>query len=344
MIALKHSTLKNLKKKFIAVMLSVTATTSMLGMIPTFSMPENNPSYFITAEAKEYSISLYASKGNVNFNIGDKLVNKDYYATLQSDGNFVVYNKKTGKLIWSLGTNFGSSYSDYQLTLQKDGNLVLYAKKGNTRQWLWATGTNSSTYTTDRGYTFSLALSGTGQLKLTQSYQGRGYTEICTWYSGCYKNRWNVGQLYQSDYNQTLYCGTKTIATAGCALTSYTMIYNYYKGKSAIPTDLNNSRYVNNSGDTRFTGYKYVDYSFDYAELAAALRQGPVIVWITNSAGKTHYIVVNQCKKLDGTPVKSDFMVKDPGYRNINTLHEAMNNYYKSYLGRYYIWDCKSSF
>ncbi|MEV7524473.1 glycoside hydrolase domain-containing protein [Streptomyces sp. NPDC091371] len=60
--------------------------------------------------------------------------NPGAYATVQADGNFVVYNK-AGAAVWSSATygNPGAS-----LKLQDDGNLVLYSSSGAA---LWSTGT-----------------------------------------------------------------------------------------------------------------------------------------------------------------------------------------------------------
>lgn len=52
-------------------------------------------------------------------------------ATVQTDGNFVVYG--SGKARWSAGTRTGA-----QLKVQDDGNLVLYTAAGKP---VWASGT-----------------------------------------------------------------------------------------------------------------------------------------------------------------------------------------------------------
>lgn len=59
--------------------------------------------------------------------------NKLYFAILQSDGNFVVYNdtisNNNPNPIWSTNT-FGLS-SNYLILQQSDGNLVLYDNNNN---------------------------------------------------------------------------------------------------------------------------------------------------------------------------------------------------------------------
>ncbi|KAL0904528.1 hypothetical protein M5K25_026652 [Dendrobium thyrsiflorum] len=58
------------------------------------------------------------------------------FVTLQSDGNFVIYDEHEGrnKAIWSSRTN--GENGNYVVILQKDGNLVIYSKP------IFATGTN----------------------------------------------------------------------------------------------------------------------------------------------------------------------------------------------------------
>ena len=55
----------------------------------------------------------------------------------------------------------------------------------------------------------------------------------------------NVKRLTQYDSrwgSDTLRgCSSETIASAGCALVSMTMVYNYLKGKSATPDEINDS-------------------------------------------------------------------------------------------------------
>jgi hypothetical protein len=63
----------------------------------------------------------------------------EFYARLQSDGNFVLYNSKTFKpseAIWSSNTH-GKGKGPYKLKMQEDGNLVIYD------------GTNAATWATD---------------------------------------------------------------------------------------------------------------------------------------------------------------------------------------------------
>ena len=69
--------------------------------------------------------------------------NEKYYVAMQADGNFVLYdrpNKKDGKStpIWNSKTN-GKEKGPYKATMQDDGNLVVYAKNNKP---IWDSRTN----------------------------------------------------------------------------------------------------------------------------------------------------------------------------------------------------------
>jgi hypothetical protein len=72
---------------------------------------------------------------------GQRLVaaNGKYYAEMQTDGNFVIYDQN-GTPIWATGTN-GRGSHPYKLAMQADSNLVVY---GGTAP-LWASGPRSGT-------------------------------------------------------------------------------------------------------------------------------------------------------------------------------------------------------
>lgn len=71
-------------------------------------------------------------------NEGDALVSPNgwYRAIMQSDGNFVVYNKNN-QAVWATNTNYGSG--SYRAVMQSDGNFVIY----NGGSAIWATNTSS---------------------------------------------------------------------------------------------------------------------------------------------------------------------------------------------------------
>ncbi|KAF9079923.1 hypothetical protein BGX23_002977 [Mortierella sp. AD031] len=62
----------------------------------------------------------------------------DYMYVLQSDGNFVSYNIKTKKAIWSTQSQGHGAKGSYSMFFQLDGNLAIYDAKGTP---IWASGT-----------------------------------------------------------------------------------------------------------------------------------------------------------------------------------------------------------
>jgi len=82
---------------------------------------------------------------------GTSLSSNGYLASLQSDGNFVVYNSAR-KALWA-SNSWGQGTAPYKLILQPDNNLVLYDTNNRA---VWASGTYR------RG-----TLSGVAKLKLT---------------------------------------------------------------------------------------------------------------------------------------------------------------------------------
>ncbi|KAG0306383.1 hypothetical protein BGZ97_000766 [Linnemannia gamsii] len=62
----------------------------------------------------------------------------DYMYVLQSDGNFVSYNIKTKKAIWSTQSQGHGAKGSYSMFFQLDGNLAIYDAKGTA---IWASGT-----------------------------------------------------------------------------------------------------------------------------------------------------------------------------------------------------------
>ena len=56
----------------------------------------------------------------------------DFFYAMQSDGNFVSYNSKTRKAVWSTGSQGLGTKGDYNMYFQDDGNLVIYDIKGKS--------------------------------------------------------------------------------------------------------------------------------------------------------------------------------------------------------------------
>jgi hypothetical protein len=61
-----------------------------------------------------------------------------YAYVMQSDGNFVSYNLRTGKAVWSTGSQGKGTHGDYDIIFQDDGNLVIYDIHGKP---IWSTNT-----------------------------------------------------------------------------------------------------------------------------------------------------------------------------------------------------------
>ena len=69
---------------------------------------------------------------------GQSLTYGAYYLVMQTDCNLVLYD--AGKPIWA--TDTGGLGSDCHATMQSDGNLVVYSSRGNS---VWASNTNRNT-------------------------------------------------------------------------------------------------------------------------------------------------------------------------------------------------------
>ncbi|EFA75695.1 hypothetical protein PPL_10748 [Heterostelium album PN500] len=68
--------------------------------------------------------------------------NGSFYAVMQNDGNFVIYNCRTfvpSNAVWSTGTHNKSNYAPFRLIMQQDGNLVVYDSRNHP---LWASNTD----------------------------------------------------------------------------------------------------------------------------------------------------------------------------------------------------------
>lgn len=80
------------------------------------------------------SISNYGVLDSRNYYIPSAIQSPSnlFSVAMQSDGNLVIYNTKTGGPTWATGTS-GQGYGPYQLSLNSDGNLVLTDGGGTTR-------------------------------------------------------------------------------------------------------------------------------------------------------------------------------------------------------------------
>jgi hypothetical protein len=70
--------------------------------------------------------------------------NGEYFAKMQTDGNFVVIKKSSGEAVWA--NNASSSGRGMYITMQKDGNLVQYDTTFKSAQWSTSTAGNDGAY------------------------------------------------------------------------------------------------------------------------------------------------------------------------------------------------------
>ena len=297
----------------------------------------------ITASAASTSVTATSQNKVCRPSSTPILQNGEYKLKLQGDGHLIVYDGN-GNNKWSTYTYFGGKYKDYTFEVQGDGNLVLYGKNSAGKKLaLWASMTNSNTMTTSNGYYYTLELTRSGSLQLYRTYQGRSYTRCNIWNSNGLKlRRCNVNQLWMNDPNhagwnelgQTLSGGSWSIKDAGCALASYTMVYNYFKGTSKQIWELNTAPYVV-TGDTTFGGNDprftigYVrgttSRNITAQTIAENLKRGLVIVHCGNADVQNgHFVVVYECTKASN-PTYSDLRVLDPAYTDVHTVQDLAN-------------------
>ncbi|MCA0351451.1 MAG: C39 family peptidase [Chloroflexi bacterium] len=135
---------------------------------------------------------------------------------------------------------------------------------------------------------------------------------------------WNVPFFWQADpawKNNRIGACNNTIGNVGCALTSVAMVFQFY-GADKNPGTLN-SCLGDHACGMNWGSFKILPCSnnkvrfvqrinsFSYARLEQELRQGPVIVELSN-ANSTHFIVV-----LGGSGTNpANYMVNDPGIKN----------------------------
>jgi predicted heme/steroid binding protein len=81
----------------------------------------------VTSEPVTLS-NLLSSDGILLQDHAIKATHFEYYARVESDGNFILYNNKNfslGNSIWSSNSH-GKGHAPFHLKMQDDGNLVLY--------------------------------------------------------------------------------------------------------------------------------------------------------------------------------------------------------------------------
>ncbi len=105
----------------------------------------NEGDWLVKGESTEFTVvnqsAFSFSAGNFQLNAGQSITTQNRHLSMQTDGNFVVYNYGNGSVggaLWNSGTNSGSGY---KVVFQGDGNLVIYDANGSAK---WASGTNPS--------------------------------------------------------------------------------------------------------------------------------------------------------------------------------------------------------
>ena len=332
-------------KRIVSASMALTLSLTLMGGM---SNPINH-NYIINSisasAASNRNSTLSVHGQNKTFYCGDIFLdNGTYYGTLQKDGNVVVYKRNgNGKVsaVWDTHTYCKDNYKDYKLVFQNDGNIVLYAKlKGtNNEIWVW----NSSSNISNRNCWYNLSFNSNGHLNWKRSYDGSSATTSSIWTSDSYQAVFNVRSLKQNDSRWSgkyLYGGYDTIGGAGCALTCFTMVANFYRGESRTPSDYNNSAYVS-GGSTRFIGCRDRDhkYNLTYTQIAQELKRGPVVICLERRGYADHFIVVYGCSKRSGTITAKDLRVMDPYWSN-GTLEDALRNKGSgSYVATTRVWD-----
>lgn len=111
--------------------------------------------------ALSYPVAVKAEAGNYYLSMGEYLsggmritsLNGKYFAMMQTDGNFVIYQSDTQKPLWHTNT-YGGNYTSYRAMMQTDGNFVVYGIKNGAMTALWNAGTHvygSGTYRLELG-------------------------------------------------------------------------------------------------------------------------------------------------------------------------------------------------
>jgi hypothetical protein len=102
-----------------------------------------------------------------------------YWAVMQGDGNFVIYNSANGQALWDTGTFDAGSY----IVMQGDGNLVIYPPGGGSAVWSSGTAGNWGVYASMQGDS-NFVLYGPSGRALWDYGSGSLGTSVSTLYAG----------------------------------------------------------------------------------------------------------------------------------------------------------------
>lgn len=128
-------------------------------------------------------------------------------------------------------------------------------------------------------------------------------------------------------------CSSETIGSAGCALTSVTMVYNYLSGSQLTPLEMNNKimgsmcamNWTKAADLLNITYAKGVYSGLTYDKLYNVVKENvdlgyPVIVRVCTSNNGTHYVVANGYNSTGKV-----IYMKDPS-TNKTELSSYLNN------------------
>ena len=203
-------------------------------------------------------------------------------------------------------TGPGTSYS-VRTQLPKGENVIRLSSQNGWSRILY--------HGTRTGYVSDTYLSGsttTGAVKLSVP----GYKQT--------DSRWSNVKLGSSG---------KTIGQIGCVTTAIAMMESYRTGTTIYPDAMAKKLNYTSSGDVYWpSNFVGVAKNANYLqEIAQLLQQGkPVLVGVTNNAGKQHWVVV---VGYNGNGyATANFTINDPGSNTRVTLAQLLSaypNFYK---------------
>ena len=242
------------------------------------------------------------AKSNTCLNSSQCLSSKNrlYRAIMQPDGNFVVYDNRTGtdKAIFNTGTQGNNGAF---LALQQDGNLVVYQGK----KPVFNTGTSSSSYDD-----YKLSLGDDGVLTLT-----RQSTQTVIWSSS---SKFNLELL------KKVGCQPRGSVSCSCYALAYarTLLdgkvhqwyeYNMYGNSSRVCAVWGKGGFHVEQKVKKYQGYQLM-----YDQIKAGK---PCVILVAGSRSSQHYITVIDVKgNADRNNLSTkDFTILDPAPVNGRT-------------------------